>query len=398
MKLKYKILLFLTSFSLGLILPVQSLLLMAHGCTLQTLGLALGAYAVAVIAAEVPTGVFADLYGRKAAFLTAILLSAASGVVLLVSSSFPAAMAALMLMGLGVAFASGSADALIIEKVQAQTKSKSLHQTVSTLRILEAAGLMVGAICGGFLPKTSGYSLHIGLRLALTAIVFLLALFVLSEPKKTTQHAPSVKSHLIAMRQILQTKNGIKTILFCIAAFGFMQFMLETYWQPQLTDLADAGAQALLGVLSAASFGMTAVGSFVVSRIQSKKTAVYWAGYLLLALIMSAFVILLSCQTTPGGFAVVYLAIYLALGMVTVFEQTLIHSKISDSVRASMLSLTSFTARGGGVISSLVGASLIVRIDIASLWRIGAYIAIFCFALSAVFHRYSKHQHALQQQ
>ena len=56
------------SFGIGLLQPVLSLFLLARGCNLQTLAVVIGVYSVTVILAEVPSGVFADLHGRKVAY------------------------------------------------------------------------------------------------------------------------------------------------------------------------------------------------------------------------------------------------------------------------------------------------------------------------------------------
>ncbi len=393
MKIRYNLLAFLTSFSLGLILPVQSLLFIAHGCTLQTMGLAFGIYAAAVITAEVPTGVFADIFGRKTAFLTSVLLSAASCIVLLFSASFAVVAAGLLLMGLGVAFASGSADALIIEETLAESGEQRLHGVIGTLRVSEAAGLMAGALAGGFVPFSQGYSLHLIIRIALNAVLFVFALSILKESRPIGIKSPPIRAHLAHMGRTLLGRKILMLILFCIAAFGFVQFMLETYWQPRLAEISAGKAQVLLGFLSASGFGATAVGSFLVTRIQAKSTSSSWRMYLLSAFVITTFIALLSFQVTRGGFSAVYIIIYLTIGMLTVFEQTLINQSVTDSVRASMLSLTSFAARGGGVLSSLIGAALISGMSISGVWRTGAVMTAVClFSVAVLYHTVSKNQ------
>jgi predicted MFS family arabinose efflux permease len=380
MKALYKILIFAMSFALGLFLPVLSLMLMTRGCTLQTLGLAFGVYAVAVIAAEVPTGIFADLYGRKTAFLVSCALGAASCALLLFSKSFIAAAGGLVLTGLVTAFASGSADALIVEETLARSGEEGLNKAVSAMRAFEGAGLMVGAVAGGFLPDARGYTAHILARMALLVAVGVFAWIALRETRAAQQKEISLRAHLAGMGRTLLSSRDLLLVLACIAAFAFAQFFLETYWQPRLTALAGAGSQALLGILCAVSFGAAAGGSLVIGKIKVLKSKWRWAAYLSSGAAAAALLFLLSLQAGVAGFAAVYIGVYLVIGMIAVAEQTIVNAQVSDDVRASMLSLTSFTARAGGVASSIVGAALIGGMGIAALWRAGAVFTAACFA------------------
>ena len=65
---------FLKFFASGLIVPILSLMLLARGATIENVSLIIGLYSVTVIVSEFPSGVFADLYGRKTSFLLSSIL------------------------------------------------------------------------------------------------------------------------------------------------------------------------------------------------------------------------------------------------------------------------------------------------------------------------------------
>ena len=69
MRKSLQAILFIKSFGTGIVAPVLMLAMLSHGATVRDLSLLLGAYSFMVIAAEFPTGLFADLYGRKRAFI-----------------------------------------------------------------------------------------------------------------------------------------------------------------------------------------------------------------------------------------------------------------------------------------------------------------------------------------
>lgn len=53
----------------GLTVPVLTLMLLARGATLETLSLFMGITLIATVALEVPSGIAADVLGRKRLFL-----------------------------------------------------------------------------------------------------------------------------------------------------------------------------------------------------------------------------------------------------------------------------------------------------------------------------------------
>ena len=77
---------FLKNMATGILAPVLTLTLLQHGADIRTVSLFIGLYSATIIIAEFPSGVFADLYGRKTSFLLSCALYVVSYSVLLVSS------------------------------------------------------------------------------------------------------------------------------------------------------------------------------------------------------------------------------------------------------------------------------------------------------------------------
>ena len=64
-----QLIIFLNYASLGILLPVLTLILLRKGADLKTLPLLIASYSAAVLCFELPSGICADLYGRKTVFL-----------------------------------------------------------------------------------------------------------------------------------------------------------------------------------------------------------------------------------------------------------------------------------------------------------------------------------------
>ncbi len=373
---------FLTHFGFGVIAPVLSLLLTVHGCPLGMIGLAFGAFAIVVIAAEIPSGVFADMYGRKLSFLIACVFSVLSCIILLAANSFLSAMAGLMSFGLSAAFSSGSMDALIVDETLALRGQEALSKTVGEIIAFQCAGIAAGALLGGWLPEDGGYAAHLYVRLFMAAGTGLVAVFLLKERREPTEHISNrLKLHVGRMIRVLRSSRMLTAMLVCTLVIAATQSMLEIYWQPRLVSLDSGVQQAYLGLICAGGYIVTTLASLFMGRVQLKGERTRRATYFVLCGVLALGVMLLARQNGIAGFAVGYLLVYLCIGLMSVPEQTIINAEVSDDVRASMLSVVSFSVRLGALFSSLASSAMLLKMDIGKMWTADAIVMLVVVAL-----------------
>ena len=141
MRKTLQLILFLKAFLLGTIAPIFILLLTTRGATVQTVSLFLGLSSLLTLLAEFPSGVFADLFGRKRSFLLSILLHMGGFALLFLFRSALSLAGAMVLYGLSRAFLSGSIEALAIDEAEGK---QALVKVTSRLNVLESAGLGAG--------------------------------------------------------------------------------------------------------------------------------------------------------------------------------------------------------------------------------------------------------------
>ena len=178
MLLSHKILFFLNSFSTGILTPVLTLVLCSHGASLSTVPVFLGIFAVTVMVLEVPSGVFADLKGRKNTFLMSHIFIWLSFFTIFMGNSPLFLAVANVFLGMGRAFGSGSMEALEIDQYIEKNGKTHLPEINSLLAKLDNFGLASGALLGGYLGYVdSDYSLNlISLLLAEAVLIFMAVL------------------------------------------------------------------------------------------------------------------------------------------------------------------------------------------------------------------------------
>lgn len=377
----FQIIILLQYFATGVMAPVLTLALLKHGASISTVSLLLGAYSLTALVAEIPSGVFSDLCGRKNSFLLSALLAMLSCGLLLVSKTVPLLFAAMVVQGLARAFSSGSIDALAIDDTVAS--GGVLAKVTSRLTILESAGLASGALVGGFLPGLdAAYAGNLITNLALYILLFLLAICCVCDETRTGT-AQTNKENGGYRRFGLHVKEGLSfitqkgtRILFVFSFItGFALLSVETYWQPALAELS--AASWLLGVVSFAGFFSVILGSKVMGCLLVKRPN---DGRILLLGLKALFgvcLLLLFFQFRTYFFIAVYMLAYFFQGGGSVVESTILNQSVSTSRRASVLSLFSFVLQLGGLAASLCGYVVSAKANFRGVWLIAGILLLF---------------------
>lgn len=369
-------------FGTGIIVPVLSLLLLTRGATIETISLVIGLYSLTVILAEFPSGVFADLYGRKNAFLLSSVLSLCSYCLFFFSRSVPVLLLGMVLNGLSRAFASGSIEALMIDQAHAQ--EVPIERVTARLSILESAGFASGALLGGLLAQISvHYNGNLLVNMVLSSLLIVLTLVFVHEAR-TERPAHATKSHMALFRTQIQEsiafakQAGIVRILLILCALmGFALNSVEIYWQPALS--ASNTANWVFGAVSFGGFAFVMLGSWLSGRILRRKEHAGAGLLLLLKAALGLGLVAFSFAKGTLAFIGVYLVLYLLIGGSGVVENTLLNRLAPPSHRASILSLFSLMLQLGGLIASAGGYFVSKYANYANMWQLaGILLLVFC--------------------
>lgn len=385
---KFSILFLLQAFATGMLAPVINLYLLTKKIEINQLAIIMGIYAFTVLALEVPTGVLADLYGRKKTFILSTAFSGLSIVIFYFSMNIYQVGIGIVLYGISRALSSGSLDALFIDWVITKKGKDGLASASARLSILESVGLAVGAAIGGFLPSlgrylpfiTTKYDLNLILRFSFTMILGILtALFVEDHiaEKPELSGMKLVQDHVKLSLELLKKEKKLIFIFLSVFSTGVFFFSIETYWQPRFVSLMpDESYLWILGVLSFCYFTAALIGTLVSKKIiKTKKNSInilYPFGRILLALALA----LLAIQSKLSGFILMFVAVYLFLGISNVPESVLINELIPSRYRASILSLNSFILQCGALGASFFCARFLVKSPISSLWFAAAGVLV----------------------
>lgn len=390
MLLSHKILFFLNSFSTGILTPVLTLVLCSHGASISTVPVFLGIFAVTVMVLEVPSGVFADLKGRKNTFLMSHIFIWLSFFTIFRGNSPLFLALGNVFLGMGRAFGSGSMEALEIEQYIEKNGKTHLPEINSLLAKLDNFGLAAGALLGGYLGYVEpDYSLNLTCLLLAEAVLILMTIFFVKEErikrKKTEQN---LFEGFSGMLKSIRRSRILCTICGMAAVLGFLLAAVETYWQPSIKTYLPQNLTWLLGIVNCSAYLGGSIGNTAGMRILSKmgntlssKKKLYAAFRVLLCIVP---VLMAFCRTWYI-FALVYALVYMVSGMAGLIENTLLHEAADSSFRASMMSLYSLLIRGGSIGTSLLCGVLLRGGNLNLVWIFVPLAALGATALMILF-------------
>mgnify|MGYP001579009541 CR=1 FL=1 len=207
------------------------------GLSLFEINLVNVAFFSTVALMEVPTGVFADVFGRRASFLVSCVVTGAGLFIYGVSTSFWGFVSAEMIIALGVTFASGAFDAWIVDQLQH-------HGFEGTFEGVFSRGAVFGKMIGmaGAVVGASVFDLSMALPWFLGGAVYFIAGLVawrIMREDYFTRKSASWRSHFQVMRETMMTGVAISrkssivrfvTILVVLRAFAVQAPNMQ--WQP----------------------------------------------------------------------------------------------------------------------------------------------------------------------
>ena len=339
------------------VLPVFVPLLQGHGLSMSQVLQTQALFALTIALFEVPSGYFADLYGRRLAILIGAGLNAIGFLSLLWADSFLDFVVYEIILGVGFSLISGTDLALLYDtEVYLQSRGEpggaGAGKSVSRLISVEAAASGIAGVAASLLLLWSMDGLIL-MQVVAGVVPLVLAVFLVEVPKM--QHEAN---HRDNMRQIVELMLFGKPVVFwtgfAISVFGLLAiyvfWIYQKYWELQGVPLESFGyiwAGFALAVSVSARFA-----SALEQRLGTR-------GLLVLIAIMPLLG-LLGMALGGGWMGVAFgLLIQLSRGISMSLFYEALNSRVPGDFRATVNSLVSLGVRAIFIVTGpLLGYAL----------------------------------------
>jgi MFS family permease len=164
--------------------------------SLAQVGMMEGLFWVVKLGLEVPSGAFADRFGRRATFLTGIGCEGAGTLIFAFAGDFTLLVLSYVIWSAGLAFRSGNDEAYLYDTLKAGDRTNEYSDRVAVYWALSTASLFAGSLLGGLLAEVTNLQI---------AIFASLAPFVLAVPIMLSMQEPPWREHLVERLTITET-------------------------------------------------------------------------------------------------------------------------------------------------------------------------------------------------
>src|SRR5919106_180545 len=330
----YLVLLLLHTLAASFIWGINTLFLLDAGLT-NTQAFAANAFFTAgLVLFEIPTGVVADLRGRR------------------LSAPFWAWALASALLGLGFTFFSGAVQAWLVDALKAHSYDGALDPVFARGEIVEGVAMLGGSVFGGYLAQATNLGVPYVLRAAALALSFVTAFLLMHDagftPKRDGGALREAKAVLRSAIHYGFANPPVRWVMIAsaftdgVSIYGFyaMQpYLLELYGDPKAYGIAGLSAAIVGGAQIAGGLLVTRLSRVVWRRTTLLQAAVVASGLTLV------FIGLVPRFPVAVGLLVVWGLLFATVSPV---RQAYLNELIPSEQRATGLSFDSLMGSGGG--------------------------------------------------
>ncbi len=351
--------------------------LLRHGLNLFEVNLVNAIFYVTLFTCEIPTGAFADVFGRKASFVTACALLSLSMIVYGVSSTFAGFVMAEMIGAVGNTFRSGAFQAWLVDSLKHQGYEGEFNHIFGRESIINKIGGGLGALLGSYLTYySSSYPWYFG---CLVMFICTIISSITMRESYFVRAKLSWATGLTSMRDITKSsiRYGIndKSVRFILLMKGFQIFAVQSlnmYWQPYFKE--NGLFEYQLGYLYNGMMIALALGSYVASRymIKGREDSV-------IVLLHASVGLLIVCSVAVSGIwslTILFILHEVPRGCLDPYMDNYINKRVPSSERATILSFCSIAHHVGGAIGLLVSGVIAQFFGIGIAWLVSGMFLI----------------------
>ncbi|HEY3006708.1 MAG TPA: MFS transporter [Micromonosporaceae bacterium] len=319
-------------------------------------------FTAGMVAFEVPTGIVADMWGRRVSFLLGtVTLAGATGLyVLLWHTHAPFWQWAVvsLLLGLGFTFFSGATEAWLVDALQATGDKGTLEVVFGRGQVITGVGMLAGSVGGGYLAQLTNLGVPFVLRAAILVGMFGVAYALMHDvgftPKRDGRAVAEIRRIAADSIEFGWRIPSVRFLMVAGMFTGGVGIYIFYALQPYLLDLyGDPRAYGIAGLAAAIVAGAQILGGLLTARVRQ-----------LFRLRTSA---LLGAEAT-GAAAVVLVGLivhfWVAIALIVLWaltfaaaapiRQAYLNGLIPSQQRATILSFDSLMASSGGVVAQPV--------------------------------------------
>ena len=350
-------LMLLNTLATSFIWGVNTLFLLDAGLSNTQAFLANAFFTAGQMVFEIPTGVVADVKGRRTSFLLGTAVLALSTILYLLAWQMRAPLwiwaVSSILLGFGFTFFSGATEAWLVDALKYTGFQGDLDSVFAKGQVVMGIAMLAGSVAGGYIAQVTNLSVPYILRAGILLITFGVAFIFMKDLGFTAEEDANpmteVKNIMSASIEFGLGNRPVRWLMLAAPFASGVGVYVFYAMQPYMLELyGDETAYGIAGLTAAIVAGAQIIGGLGVSYIRKffkRKTTI-----LLIAAISSVIILFGIGFTNNFWLAVILMAVWaLMFSASTPIRQGYINGLIPSKQRATVLSFDALMASGGGV-------------------------------------------------
>ncbi len=238
------------------------------GFTFLEIGIVESIFHVTSLTMEIPTGILADLLGRRLSRLLSVILYIAYLALLFFATDLFMVSIAFALCGLSYTLESGAGDALIYDSL-IETKEESKYPRINSIKeIIYQSSSLLALLIGGYLASINYDWVFIGsMFFGFAALIFV---YKMKDPILETDNAHKpflvrVKEQYVNSIKYILTNKKLRFLVVMSSLFLFPVTVSFFYIQSLFTELGYS--TTVIGIILALHSGFAILGALSVEKI-----------------------------------------------------------------------------------------------------------------------------------
>jgi MFS family permease len=354
----YLVLMLFSTLAASFIWGINTLFLLDAGLSSTAAFTANALFTAGMVLFEVPTGVVADTWGRRASYLLGSVTLAVSTVLYWLAwqahAPFWAWAVTSVLLGLGFTFFSGATEAWLVDALKFTGFKGNLETVFAKGQIVAGAAMLSGSVLGGLVAQWTNLGVPYLLRGLALVVTFVVAFAYMRDwgfVPKSGKHPGREMGQVVRASVRYGLGNRPVRWMMLAAPFTFGVGIYAFYaMQPYLLELyGDEQAYSIAGLAAAIIAGAQIAGGMAAPRVRllfRNRTSALLAG-LLLEIGLLALLGLTGTFWVAVGLLVLW---GLAAAATLPIRQAYLNGLIPSEQRATVLSFDNLLGSSGGVV------------------------------------------------
>ena len=344
-----------TSFIWG----INTLFLLDAGLSNAEAFLANAFFTIGQVLFEIPTGIVADIKGRRTSYILGTLTLAASTLLYfaawMVHAPFWAWAISSILLGLGYTFFSGATEAWLVDAMAYSEYKGEMESVFAKGQAVSGIAMLAGSVAGGFIAQLSDLGVPYILRAAFLFVNFGVAVFFMRDwgftPEKSVNLGADVRKLFATSIDEGLKRPAVRWIMLGAPFASGVGFYVFYAMQPHLLALfGDPTAYSIAG-LAAAIFALSQVAGSLTAPLARRLFKLRTSALLVGETLSVGFLLLLGLANNFWLAIGIVVFWGLLFSAITPIRQTYLNSLIPSKQRATVLSFDSLMGSAGGIVT-----------------------------------------------